>query len=339
MTQRFLENPVLIERDRGGDLEAWHRGAYCAVRGDEVLMQAGQVDAPYFMRSAAKFFQALPAVLAGVHDRFRLNQRELALLCASHGGEPCHVEVAARLLAAGGLEVDDLICSPHPPMHAPSAAALMKDGSAPTRLHNNCSGKHAGMLLGILASGGETSGYANRDHPYQIRIADLLARFAGIEPAELRVHVDGCGAPTFNLPLKAAARAYGNFGRPPEEFEPQLHEASAVLRAAVTQEPLMIAGHDRFCTALIEATRGRVLAKMGADGFYGATIPGEGIGIALHIDDGSIHASERVLARLLVRLGAIGGEEAEVLGKYVGPMRRNHAGDVVGSVRIRMPDH
>lgn len=332
-----LNNPVLVERDRGGDLEAQHRGAYCVVRRGEIVASAGQTDHTYFMRSAAKFFQAMPMLLDGADRKFGLGPRGIALMCASHGGEPIHVDLAREMLELGDFSADDLVCGAHPPMHVPSSLDLRIGGEEPGRLHNNCSGKHAGMLLGCRFRGESTADYCDREHPHQLRIAAVLSAYAMIEPAELHVHVDGCGAPTFAMSLEASARAYSRFVDPPADFAGEMKSASSSILDAVAAEPLMLAGHDRFDSALVDVTGGRVVAKMGADGFYGAMCREEGYGIALHIDDGSLPASERVLAALLENLGVIGESEKKQLHRYIRPMRLNYSGDEVGSVRIILP--
>lgn len=328
-----MVNPVLIELRRGGAAEAFHRGRYAVWRDGDVVDEAGEATAPVFVRSGAKYFQALTCLLAGAGKRFSLNDAQLALMCASHGGEPRHVEVAASLLACGELDVSLLACGPHRPMHGPSARALRENGEEPTVLHNNCSGKHSGMMLAALAMGEDPAGYCAFDHPIQARIVDVMAELSGVDVTEITREIDGCSAPTLRLPLRAAARAYARFGAPDDALGDAVRDDAARLRRAVIAEPLMIAGHDRFCTALIEATSGRVLCKVGADGFYGAMVPELGMGIALHVDDGATSASERVLAAVLEKHGVIGAAEVARLQAYLATERKNHAGTVVGEVR------
>lgn len=342
-----FDNPILVEGFRGGSLEICHRGAVAVAQwGDSTWQERGlgDTDRPYFMRSASKFFQATPSVVGGIEERFGLDDRHLALMCASHGGEPRHVEVARSMLVAGGLSESDLHCGPHAPMYGPAAAALsLVEESSPGKIHNNCSGKHAGMMLGALALGHSPRGYADLDHPIQKAILDFTQRLSGVDASSIERKVDGCGAPTYLMPLKAAARAYASFATAAaaaaegatESVPPQLSVAESVaaarLIAAVRREPAMIAGKDRFCTALVEATQGRVLVKLGADGFYGGMIPERRLGFALHIDDGQRNASERVVGELLRRWGLLG--VAPALERFLSSRRLNCAGEPIGEFR------
>ncbi len=330
MISRY-ENPVVLYQTRGDFVECQHRGAYVLLREERVIASAGEIERLYFCRSGTKFFQALPPLLSGAVDRYGVTADELALMCASHNGEPEHVRVAASLLEKGGLAVSDLGCAPHSPMSAAAASALRSRGEKPTSLHNNCSGKHAGMLLAARALGEPTADYLAPSHAVQRGIVQVLAQFAEIPAEAVRTAVDGCSAPTFVLPLIATARAFVNFGRPGPKISDAQRGACARLLAAIRAHPHLLAGEKRFCTALLVATEGRVLVKVGAEGFYGGCIPDEGIGFALHIDDGSTPASERLLAALLDRQGLLTTEELDRLRGMVDPERRNHAGRLVGA--------
>lgn len=330
-------NPVVVEFRRGGAPEAWHRGAWCVRRNGAALAAAGDVDRLYFMRSASKFFQAVPTVLAGAAERFGLGDREIALMCASHGGEPDHVETVRGMLDRAGLGADDLACGAHAPLYGPAAAALRERGQRPTRLHNNCSGKHAGMMLGALAMGAPTSNYVDPAHPIQRAIVDLVRDLGEVGGDAFEVMIDGCSAPTFRTSLLHAATAFENFAAPKRRMGAAFAAAAHRIVGALEREPRMIAGTDRFCTTVIEATRGRVFAKVGADGFYGAFAPKDGIGIALHIDDGNWSASERLLTALLDALGLVDERAKAALARFDERVRRNHAGLVVGDVQVSLP--
>ena len=201
--------PILARVFRGPRVESAHRGSAAVV--DErgaLLASCGDAHLAVYARSAAKPFQAMPLLLAGGEKRFRLSDAEIALLCASHGGEPRHTALAAQMLRKGGFTVADLECGAHLPMHEASARALLRAGKAPTALHNNCSGKHAGMLLACRLLELPHAGYTDAAHPLQRRIRSLVARFAGVPESEIGVAIDGCNAPVFRLPLSALALAY-----------------------------------------------------------------------------------------------------------------------------------
>lgn len=320
---------MLVSLERGGLAEIQHRGVYAAVRAGVVTASRGQVETPRFLRSTAKYFQALAALESGIAERHGLSHGELALICASHGGEERHVAAATALLARGGLTETALQCGTQVPTTPRAATALFSVGARPTALHNNCSGKHAGMLLASVARGATLHDYLAPEHPHQHAIAKLLAEYA---EAPLHVAVDGCSAPTFALPTVAAARAFARFAA--ESARAGTH--AALLADAVAKEPGMLAGEGRFCTAMAEVTAGRVQVKVGADGFYGGFCRATGTGLALHIDDGGTNASERVMTALLAKLGLLSTAEVESLARFVAPERRNRRETVVGLVRIHL---
>jgi L-asparaginase II len=338
-----IANPVLLEGGRqiwvdgapgGLSIEIQHRGALAIARKGRVEFALGQSASGAFLRSAAKFFQALPAVADGVEDRYGLDERALALMCASHGGEPAHCEVARDMLARGGLGPEDLHCGPHAPMHLETAAAMRHRGDPFGRIHNNCSGKHAGMMLGARARGEDPQGYADPAHPVQLRIRESLSRLTGLAPRDVGYGIDGCGVPTFVLDLETTARAFSNFCSGAGRLEEREKAAARRLIAAVRARPHMIGGEGRFCSAVVEATGGRALVKIGADGFYGGMIPEAGLGFALHVDDGSWNASERVCAEILAREGVLDEAGRRHLAPWIAPERRNCAGEVIGSFRF-----
>jgi L-asparaginase II len=295
----------------------------------------GDPDGATFLRSAAKPFQAVPLLLAGVAERFALDAADLALICASHGGTPAHVERAAALLARGGFTVDDLQCGAHPPFDDESAERLRREGLPPTALHNNCSGKHAGMLLACRALGLPTANYLELEHPWQQRLLGQLATFHRLAPGEIGLGIDGCGVPTFHVPLAAAARAYAALADPrAAALAPDAAAAADTVVRAMTGVPTMVAGPGRFTTRLMAATGGRVLAKEGAEGFYALAVRGPvALGIAVKIADGGLRCRDGVVLDVLRELGSLSGDEFESLRDLHSPALLNHRGVRVGEIR------
>ncbi|MSR74209.1 MAG: asparaginase [Planctomycetes bacterium] len=321
-------NPVLVRSDRGGLPEICHRGVVVAWRGAASLFSRGDAQEPCFLRSTAKYFQAVSALRCGLLQRHALQTDELALMCASHGGEPRHVEVAARLLGRGGLNAAHLRCGSHWPMNARAAQALSAVSAKPTALHNNCSGKHAGMLLASQLQGFDLESYLSPEHPHQLAIVALMREYSGAQ--SIGVALDGCSAPTFSMPVEAAARAFARFAVESIEHGSNAH----TLAQAVAAQPGMLAGDGRFCTGIATATGGRVQAKTGADGFFGAFCRATGTGIALHIDDGATSASERVMTATLVHLGLLRSEEVAALNPWCDARRLNRLGSTVGQTVV-----
>jgi L-asparaginase II len=293
-------NPFLVDVARGAMIESRHRGRYVVCDADgAIVARGGDIDAPVFPRSAIKFLQALPLVESGAAAAFGLSPAELAIACASHGGEPRHVDTVAAWLARLGLGVDDLECGAHMPSAAAAAEALIRAGAKPDARHNNCSGKHAGMLATCRHLGDPTRGYIRPDHPQQRRVVAVFEAMLRLDLAHAPRGVDGCSLPQIGVPLAALAGAIARFGAP-DGLPRQRAEACRSLAAAILAEPFMLAGTNRFCTRAIEACGGRALIKTGAEGVYVAAIPAKGLGIALKIDDGAARAAEIAMGRLLL---------------------------------------
>lgn len=324
-------NPVLVAVTRGGVVESRHGGRFAVVGADgATLVEGGRVDEPTFPRSAIKFIQALPLVETGAADAFAVSTAELALACASHNGETMHTEAVGAWLGRVGLGERDLECGPHAP-HGPAAEALIRAGRAPDRVHNNCSGKHTGFLTVARHLGVPTVGYSTQDHPVQRLVADALRDMTGADPKDAPVGIDGCGVPTWAMPVRGLALAMARIADP-AGLAPGRRRAIERLRAAITAFPAMIAGTGRLCTAVVAETRGEVLVKTGAEGVFVAAVPRLRLGFALKIDDGATRASEVAILALLRRLGAFDDAAWARLARYAEPVMVNTQGKRVGAV-------
>lgn len=301
-----MVNPILVEVTRGTLVESVHRGSIAIADAAGTLKLAlGDVESPVYPRSSLKPIQAMPLVESGAADAFGLGDEEVALACASHSGERMHtVRVAAWLERIGCTEAD-LACGPHPVRYEPVWRAMLARGEQPSRIHNNCSGKHAGFLTLARHLGVPVAGYEKHDHPVQRTVAKTLAELAGVG-ADMPWGVDGCAAPNFALPLTAFARALATLA------DPTARHAAAARRIvhAMASNPELVSGTGRTCAILMRAGRGRVVVKTGAEGVFAGIVPELGIGIALKIDDGATRASETVIAALLEKLGLLHGDEA-----------------------------
>lgn len=329
--------PVLARVLRGGRVESVHRGSVAVVDEDgRLLAWAGTPRAPIYLRSAAKPFQAMPLLEAGGERAFGLTGGEIALMCASHGGETRHVRAAARILRRGRFRVGDLACGAHLPMHEPSARALLARGERPTALHNNCSGKHAGLLLACRLFGFDPSRYWEPTHRLQQEILRHLARFCGVAPARIGIAVDGCSLPVFRLPLSSLALGYARLLSRPAGKERRSSAVPARLCQAMWESPGMVAGRNRFTTDLLEAAPGRWIGKEGAEGVYAIGLRGtarqKAVGIAFKIEDGSSRARDAIACDVLRRLGRMIPRAERLLAAYRNPVLRNARGIAVGAL-------
>ncbi|HSM34852.1 MAG TPA: asparaginase [Longimicrobiales bacterium] len=322
--------PVVVRASRGGYPESRHtvHAVLCDATG-AIRTAWGDADIGVFARSAVKPLQAHAVLAAGAFDAFGFGAEEIALACASHGGEPEHVAVAGRALDLCGASPDDLACGAHEPMHAPSARALAADGLRPDRIHNNCSGKHAAMIALARHLGAPVRGYEAPDHPVQGTMSAEIERWTGIPAERLEKATDGCGVVTFRLPLATLAAAFGRFGA--------AEDGSKRIRDAVSAHPHLLAGTGRLCTAIARHTGGRVLAKVGAEGVYCACAPEAGLGLALKVADGSRRAADAALVSLLRACGVIDAAGYDGLAAIASPPVRDTRGEVVGALEVDLP--
>lgn len=322
----------LVHVTRGPLTESVHRGHIAVVdAGGGLLYRAGAPETVTFARSAAKPLQALPVVEAGAADAFGFTGEELALLCASHNGETIHVETAARLLGKIGLDESYLQCGAHYPFHRPTAYAMRARGEKPTSLHNNCSGKHSGMLALAVAMKVPLDTYLSPEHPVQQRMLAAVSDMCGVPSENIAIGVDGCGVPVFGMPVTALATAYARLGKP-DAFGEERRDSCRRIVEAIRSHPQYLAGDDRFDTQLVRATGGRIIGKMGAEGVFAMTVPERGWGIAVKIEDGAQRALYSTAAEALRQLGLLSDEELAELGEFHKPTQRNWQGTEVGSI-------
>ncbi len=325
-------NPVLVNRWRGNAIESRHRGAVAVVEASgRVIAAMGDAQRAVFPRSAIKFLQAIPFVESGAIDAFGLDDRHIALACASHNGEPIHVGLAQDWLERIECRHDDLECGATLPMHQATQFELMSEGRGPQRIHHNCSGKHLGFLSTCKHRGEQTGNYRLYNHSAQQRWFEVLESVSNTRVAQLPWGYDGCAIPTLAIPLQRIALAMARFGDV-SRFEGERRTAVERIHAAVTSNPYMVAGKERLCTALMERLAPHILVKVGADGVYTAVIPEHGLGIALKIDDGNDSAARVALGAVLQSLGLLPSDEIKVLGEYLRPSVTNSRGEIIGRI-------
>lgn len=330
----------LVQVTRGGISESRHRGHVVAVEPDgSIVAYLGGPETVTYLRSSAKPHQAIPLIASGAADRFGFTEREIALACASHSGEPIHTEVVASMLQKMGLGQDALKCGTHEPFSPEVARQLREEGKEPNVLQNNCSGKHAGMLALALHLGAPIETYDQPDNPVQLEIGKIVSHFSGIPIEDIAVGIDGCGVPVFGITVKAMALLYARLVSTPAEFGEKIKKACARIVSAMTTNPELIGGTtDRLDTEIMRAAKGRLVSKVGAEGVYTVgVLPCDewprGFGMALKIEDGDDHrARPTVVIESLKQLGILKDESLDAVSRYAFFPVRNRRGDVVGEV-------
>jgi L-asparaginase II len=316
-------------------VESRHRGAIAVCDPDGRLVFAvGDVERPVFPRSTVKALQQLPLVETGAAERFGFGDAELALSVASHRGERRHVAVARAMLASAGLDEGCLECGPQWPAGDGDRARLGLMGARAARIHNNCSGKHAGFLCTAVAMGVDPRGYVDADHPTMRAIVASVEAMTGAAHGADVCGTDGCSIPTYAIPLRALARGFARFATG-AGLAPARAAAAARLRAAVAAEPFMVAGTGGFDTVAMELLAPTAFVKTGAEGVHIAALPDLGLGVAVKIDDGAARAADVTMAAILRALLGIDGADprSASLDALVRPAVTDRTGRVVGDIR------
>jgi L-asparaginase II len=331
---------ALLRLTRGDYTDAVHSGHLVLVRSDgRVCSSVGDPQCPAVLRSGMKPIQLLAVIASGAVERFGLSDEELAVAAASHSAEPEHLAAVRSILTKSGMREADLRCGLHAPFAPHVAAAMARAGEEPAAIHNNCSGKHAAFLAACLAHGWPTEGYDRLEHPLQQDILHRLARFASVEARAIGIVVDGCGIPAFVLPLDRSALVFARMADPATAPE----EDRVLVRAAVkaiTGNPTYGSGsRGRLEAPLMTLGRGKLIAKVGAEGFYAVGIaPGvigeAGYGLALKLEEGITfnRATDPIIIRALEQIGALSKAQADSLAEFGPGAVLNCRGDSVGRI-------
>ncbi len=324
-----LDLDLLVSR--GPLIESRHRVHAAVVTADGTLTHAARdPHVRTWWRSCAKPFQVMPLLEDGGFETLSWGPDELALACASHGGEPEHVALAAAMLAAVGLEEGDLACGPHEPMAARGSRLLRESGQRVTRLHNNCSGKHSAMLARAVLQRWPTRGYERAEHAVQRAALETISAWARIDAESIALAVDGCGVTVFGLPLSHMALSYARL----VDAARRGVDAPARIVAAMTGNPFLVGGSDRFDTALMECFDGRLICKIGAEGVHTVGLVEESIGIAIKAEDGTQRAQYHAVLAVLEHLGVAPAAWPSAVLEFAPGVVRNTRGEAVGDFSI-----
>lgn len=316
---------------RGGIVEAVHYGSIAVVdRDGQVLHACGDPQASVFPRSSLKPFQAMPLVAHPQFARFGFDAREIALLCASHSGEPRHAETVVDMLGKIGAQKHDLMCGTHPPLYFEAMHIRPRAEDIYAVVHHNCSGKHTGMLALAKLLDAPLADYVDPAHPVQQAILDAVAHFSGVPRAKIVTGIDGCSAPNFALPLTAMACAFARLSNP--QPDARYGEAPRVILDAMSAHPEMVSGLKRLDLAIAHTGHGDWIPKSGAEAVIAMVVRSRGIGIAIKISDGAARALGPVAVDVLRQLGLISAVADTALESYAQPEIKNWRGVVTGAV-------
>jgi L-asparaginase II len=314
-------------------VESFHHVAACAIdAGRNVVFSAGDIDAPVFLRSTAKPFIAATAIAAGARERFGLEPREIAVMSASHTGEPFHVDAVRSILEKIGMDESALQCGAHAPYNAAAAQTLQEAGIAPTAVHNNCSGKHAGILALCKLIGADPSTYLEASNPAQQRILALCARLSDQRVEDFVLGIDGCGIPVYATPLRNAALSFMRLATLREIADDDAG-ALGVVRDAMAAHPEYISGTGEFDTRMMRAGRGSLVCKGGAEGVHGSAFIQAQTGLVCKVLDGASRGRAPAVLSAVRQLGLLEEPALAEVADLERPIVYNRAGRAVGEVR------
>ncbi len=320
----------LVELTRGGHRECLHFGALAVVdhRG-AVLAHAGDPHWSGFTRSTLKVLQALPLLQSGAAQALGLSSAELALLCASHNGEPMHVQVAESILAKADLDYRVLRCGCHVPGLYTLLDKAPPEGLQYDERHHNCSGKHAGFVALCAHHGWPVADYTEPAHPLQQAVLRDVARAVGMAPADMPMGIDGCSAPNYAMPLSRLAYGYARLAMGAKDSE--FGDSFALLGEAMTAHPDLVSGTGRNDAAFMRAGRGDWISKIGADGVQVLASKSRGQALAVKISDGNKAALFAATIAALAQLGWLDADQAAELDAWRGADILNARGLRVGA--------
>lgn len=322
----------LINVYRGELVESIHNGTIVVVNGQgEVLHAVGDAQQKVYARSSMKLFQVIPAIEVGIVQNFQLKAKDISLFCASHNGEAFHTDTVLKNLYKASLNYSHLKCGTHPPRHIPTYEKLIREEQTICEIHNNCSGKHTGMLLTAVVNNESVENYYELNHPVQQRILKTISEVCEYPPEEIEIGLDGCGVPVHAIPLYNIALGYANLAANTKYTQARKDAISTIVQSIV-EAPEMIGGTDRFCSDLIRVCAGKLVAKAGAEGVYCIGHLEKQLGIAIKIDDGNPRASYPVAMEVLKQLDLITADEYEQLSAYAKPHVYNVRKEIVGRI-------
>jgi L-asparaginase II len=337
------EAEILVKVTRNNVIESLHRGHLVIIEADgKAIAKLGDTKALTFIRSSAKPFQVLPFLVSGAAEKFRFDEAEIAIACASHSGEEIHVKTVKGMLEKIGIDESYLKCGAHLPFNESVAEQMIRQGRKPTAIHNNCSGKHAMMLAFAKYLNTNLENYIDQNHQVQLSILEMISKFTETPVSLIPTGIDGCSAPNFALSIEAMAKAVAKIVCPPEDFDSSLKEACKTVINAMIKYPELVGGTERLDTILMKASAGKIISKIGAEGVWICGIlPSsrweKGLGIALKIEDGDDKRARPVVAiEILRRLGII---QQNDLREYSPMPIKNRKGEIVGFAEVCLDEN
>jgi L-asparaginase II len=328
-------NPILVEVYRNNVLESFHRGVICIVdREGKVIYSEGDIQQICYPRSAMKLIQVMPLLELGGFERFGFTLEEIAVMCGSHNAEPEHLRVVNSILQKIDLDKESLKCGPQYPTSKRDADELIRRSEKPHHIHNNCSGKHAGMLALCKLLNYEIEDYLNPNHPIQKLILQYVEEMYEYSKDKMVTALDGCSAPIYSIPIYNQALAFKNLVAT-DSYTPERKLACKKIVEAMSTYPFMVAGSKRYCSDMMKVCGSRIIGKTGAEGLFCMSLLQEQIGVCIKIDDGKMLPQYNVAQALVEATGIFDKEILLPLNSYKQADLSNFNKLITGEINVR----
>jgi len=326
---------ILAIAERNGIRESAHRGWIAITNSSgDLVVGTHEKFPPIFIRSSLKPIQALPFIFAGGLEKFSFTSEELALIMSSHSGEKVHTDLVLKIIEKTGIKQKDLQCGTHIPYSEKTAQELIKKGEEPSVLHCNCSGKHSGMLAVCLLNNWPKENYLDYAHPLQQEIRRHLTKILAVNADLLPWGVDGCGVPTYALPLEKLAELYAKMTEP-EKFPQDYRDIFKLISSAIENNPYLIAGENRVDTLIMQSAPRKIISKIGGEAVLGVGLKEQKLGIAIKIEDGSNRPIIPVLLNCLKKINFNFSNVPELKKSEQTPIFNNNK-DIIGLIKTKI---
>ena len=323
-------NNIVLTRTRGNIPESTHRGHICVINNyKEIIAYYGNPHYYTFFRSSAKPIQTIEVFLSGAYKKYDFTDEEIALMCASHYGEENHISVLNNILQKIQSNESDLLCGKTTSYKYTYALELARNQKSFSQSYNDCSGKHAGMLAVCKTLNYPTDNYLADSHPLQEKILEIMSIMSEYPKSKISLGIDGCSVPVFAMPLYNMALAYLNFINP-INLTHEYKSSVSKIYAALTKNPLMIAGSNSFCSSINQETNGRIIGKLGAEAVYCIAVKDPILALSFKIEDGNKEILPSVIMETLLQLDLLKNHEYQRLKTFYKPLITNTSGKLTG---------
>lgn len=321
---------ILAKTYRGNTPDLFTYGTIAVVDSDGKLQySAGDPNEIAFARSSAKLIQAMVPLYYGIDEKYGFTKQEIAQICASHSGEDTHVETVRSILKKIGLDESYLKCGAHLPLKKDVADRMVANSEEALDIHNNCSGKHAGMLATTKGAGDSLEDYYKTDHPTQIKVLNMISKVCDYPADKIEIGVDGCGVPVHALPIYNLAYGMARLSDPGKIGEEYVKIGNKITES-MTEHPLNASGSDRLDYQVISKYPGKIIIKSGANGYFAGYLPDKNLGFAVKTYDGIAENRNLIVIEMLKQLDVIKPEDEEYFDSLYKIDIFNHRKEVVG---------